>query len=85
MPTVDDVLSVNVISQAAERELAAFLRATTDIVGRGSTSQAGDIWIHAMESRDWHCENPDKFFRGVTVHAVAQICSHFGLSDQPKV
>jgi cyclopropane fatty-acyl-phospholipid synthase-like methyltransferase len=80
MPTVDDVLSVNVISQAAERELAAFLRATTDIFGH-----AGEIWIHAMESRDWHCENPDKFFRGVTVHAVAQICSHFGLSDQPKV
>ena len=84
MPTVDDVLSANVISKA-ERELAAFLRATTDVVGHGSTSQAGDIWIQAMESRDWHCESPEKFFRGVTVRAAAQICSQFGLSDQPKV
>jgi len=84
MPTVDDVLSVNVINQA-ERELAAFLRATTNVVGQGSTSQAGDIWIRALESRDWHCESPEKFFRGVTVRAAAQICSHFGLSDQPKV
>jgi hypothetical protein len=84
MPRVDDVLSVTVINQA-ERELAAFLRATTYVVGRGSTSQAGDIWIHAMELRDWHCENPEKFFRGVTVRAAAQVCSHFALSDQPNV
>jgi hypothetical protein len=55
MPIVDDALSVNLISQA-ERELAAFFPRATDVVGHGSTSQAGDIWIHAMESRDWHCE-----------------------------
>jgi hypothetical protein len=84
MPIVDDALSVYLISQA-ECELAAFFRATTDVVGHGSTSQAGDIWIHAMESRDWHCENPEKFFRDVTVRAAAVVCSHFGLSDQPKV
>jgi hypothetical protein len=38
-----------------------------------------------MESRDWHCEDPEKFFRGVTVRAAAQVCSYFGLSDHAKV
>jgi hypothetical protein len=42
MPTIDDVLLVDVINQA-ERELAAFLRATTDVVGHGGTLQTGDL------------------------------------------
>ena len=60
----------------AECEMAAFLKATTDLVGRNGLLQAGNAWILAMESLDWPNENHEKFFRRVTILAISRLLAN---------
>lgn len=75
MPESNDMYSVDVVS-LAERELAAFLRATSGVGDQSGFSRASDIWLHTMESFAWPHENFERFFRSVTVRAAAQLFSH---------
>jgi hypothetical protein len=61
------------IEKQAERELAAFLHAATEVIGQSNLKQAGDAWLHAMESLHWHAGSYEKFFRRVTILATAQL------------
>jgi hypothetical protein len=72
MPTAQEASSVGMTNQA-EHELAAFLCAVTNGGDPRSLLRAGEIWITTMKSLEWTCEHPKKFFRTVTVHAVAQL------------
>jgi len=57
----------------AECEMAAFLKATTDLVGHRGLLRAGDAWIRAMESLEWLNRNYDKFFCRVTILAISRL------------
>jgi len=85
MPEINDMHSYEVVDQAA-RELAAFLWATSDVVGHGSFLRASDIWINTMESFIWPDGNFEKFFRNITVQATAQFFAHpaAGISYEEK-
>ena len=72
MPPTLEVLSVSIVTQA-EREMAAFLRATTDSAGH-TLPRATDAWIRAIESLDWPEANHEKFFRSVTILAISHLC-----------
>ena len=71
--TTAEVLPIAGIFREAEHELGAFLQAATDIVGLAGLPQAGDLWIRTME--DAGCPGSDlkRFFRDVTIRAVAQL------------
>ena len=58
------------IKKQAECEMAAFLKATADLVGHRCLLRAGEAWIRAMESLEWPSQNYDKFFRRVTILAI---------------
>jgi len=60
----------------AECEMAAFLKATTDLVGDRGLLRAGDAWIRAMESLEWPNQNYDKFFRRVTILAISRLLAN---------
>ena len=64
--------SLLAVQARAERELAAFLRAASEVPGQNNMPRAGDAWLQAMETLD--CPDDDeKFFRRVTILAIAQL------------
>ena len=65
------------IKKQAEWEMAAFLKATADLVGHRGLLRAGDDWIRAMESLEWPNHNYDKFFRRVTILAISRLLANF--------
>jgi hypothetical protein len=73
------------VMQLAEREMAAFLKATSSAAGlAGQASDcdmwlAGSAWLHALESIDCQDENQEKLFRRVTIQAISQL-----LADSQK-
>jgi hypothetical protein len=64
------------IKKQAECEMAAFLKATVDLVGHRGLSRAGEAWIRAMESLEWPNKNYDKFFRRVTILAIFRLLAN---------
>jgi hypothetical protein len=64
------------IKKQAECEMAAFLEATTDLVGHRGLLRAGDTWIRAMESLEWPNQSYDKFFRRVTILAISRLLAN---------
>ena len=62
----------------AEREMAAFLTAASEVAGQRSMRRAGDAWLHAMESLECPDENHEKFFRRVTIKAISQLLTASG-------
>ena len=64
------------IKKQAECEMAAFLKATADLVGHRGLLRAGDAWIRAMESLEWPNQNYDKFFRRVTILAISRLLAN---------
>lgn len=60
------------IHKQAERELAAFLKAATVVLGQ-SDAQAGDTWLRMMEALDWPSGNHGRFFRRVTLLAIREL------------
>ncbi len=65
------------IKKQAECEMAAFLKATGDLVGHRGLLPAGDGWIRAMESLEWPSQNYEKFFRRVTILAISRLLANF--------
>jgi hypothetical protein len=64
------------IKKQAECEMAAFLKATADLVGHRGLLRAGDAWIRAMESIEWPSQNYEKFFRRVTILAISRLLAN---------
>src|SRR6266700_2456876 len=64
------------IKKQAECEMAAFLKATADLVGDRGHLRAGDGWIRAMESLEWPSQNHKKFFRRVTILAISRLLAN---------
>ncbi|HEY0758020.1 MAG TPA: hypothetical protein VGD59_02060 [Acidisarcina sp.] len=58
---------------AAERELAAFLRAAESLAGKDILLQAGDVWVGFVESLDLPAEGFERFFRGISMRAAAEL------------
>ena len=57
----------------AQRELAAFLRATRNLAGQNGMPQAGDAWFHAMKSVECQDTDRERFFRRVAILAISQL------------
>jgi hypothetical protein len=57
----------------AERELAAFLAAAVDVVGRSGLPQAGETWIRTLESLGCPDPSPEQFCRRVTILATSRL------------
>jgi hypothetical protein len=73
MPMTNVLPAASIFSDA-EHELAAFLCAVTSVIGFNALSRASDLWIQIMKSSDWPTnESFEKFFRGVTIRAAAQL------------
>jgi hypothetical protein len=62
----------HVIHQA-ERELAAFLRAAATTLDACSIADASELWLRTMEHLEWSGEDVEKFLRGVSLLAIAQL------------
>lgn len=73
MMSICDEVSLLKILTLAERELAAFLEATSDLLGIGGRSFAADIWLGIMESLPWPDDGLPEFFRAVSIQAISQI------------
>jgi hypothetical protein len=56
-----------------ERELAAFLDATVDLLGTEGRSLAADTWLRTMKSSIWPDDNLPNFFRSVSIRAISEI------------
>ncbi len=74
MVNCDDAKQLNLRLQA-EWEMAAFLKAATEILGPDSRWLAAHAWLGAMDSLTWHEDNHQKFFRRVSIQAISQIVS----------
>jgi hypothetical protein len=61
------------ITRKAERELAAFLSAAVTNLDSGSIARASELWLRTMEQLEWSGGDLEKFFRGVSVRAIAQL------------
>ncbi|AXC10385.1 hypothetical protein ACPOL_1034 [Acidisarcina polymorpha] len=72
MSTTKVSISGNVVSHA-ERELAAFLAAVTEVVGPTGLGAASNVWIQTMQELDCSQESLGKFFRQVTIRASARL------------
>ena len=57
----------------AECEMAAFLKATAEVLGPSGRLRAADAWFHAMESLNWPNNNHQKFFRSVSIRAISKL------------
>jgi hypothetical protein len=66
-------VSVRNIAGKAEREMVAFLHATSEVFGEDGSPQAGETWVRTMESLDWPTENHERFFRRVSVLTISQL------------
>jgi hypothetical protein len=64
------------IKKQAEREMAAYLKATANLVGDRGLLRVGDAWIRAMESLEWPSQNYKPFFRRVTILAVSRLLAN---------
>ena len=64
------------IKKQAEREMAAYLKATANLVGDRGLLRVGDAWIRAMESLEWPSQNYKPFFRRVTILAISRLLAN---------
>lgn len=69
----DSISSVRKVSNAAQKELQAFLGAVTEIFGESRTQRAGEFWLEALENFDGVVADTEKFFRRVTIQAANQL------------
>ena len=72
MPKVEVPPSPSILTQA-ERELGAFLRAVTNLVGPEGLSHARDLWIETLRDADCPATESTSFFRSVTIHTISQL------------
>lgn len=65
------------LQRLAECEMAAFLKAVVQSLGADNSSLAENAWLNVLESLNWPEENPQKFFRSVSIQATSQIVADF--------
>jgi len=61
------------ITNAATRELGAFLQTVREVFGHDEVERAADLWIARFEADDWIDFEREKVCRRVTIHALAQL------------
>jgi hypothetical protein len=61
------------ITNAATRELGAFLHKVREVFGHDEVERAADLWIARFEADDWIDFEREQVCRRVTVHALAQL------------
>ena len=61
------------ITNAATRELGAFLHTVREVFGPDEVERAADLWIARFEADDWIDFEREQVCRRVTIHAVAQL------------
>jgi hypothetical protein len=68
-PAVD----LNQIANAAQKELAAFLSAVSQVFGPSNVQHAANLWLSGWEATEWNPENAERTFRHITIHTAAQL------------
>ena len=61
------------ITNAAARELGAFLHAVREVFGHAEVERAADLWVAHFEADDWIDFEREQVCRRVTIHALAQL------------
>ena len=61
------------ITNAATRELGAFLYAVRQVFGQAEVEHAADLWIAGFEADDWIDFEREQVCRRVTIHALARL------------
>lgn len=59
--------------KAAELELTAFLRATSQVVAGLPPEKASDLWIRVLNMTEWNGDEPEQFFRLISILAAAEV------------
>jgi len=66
----------------AERELAAFARAVTELFGAEQTRQAVEDWMKELELSDWPAGWSALDFRQVTIASATRVAKRMNLEYQ---
>ncbi len=61
------------ITNAAKRELGAFLYTVRQVFGQDEVEHAADLWIASFEADNWIDFEREQVCRRVTIHALAQL------------
>ena len=61
------------ITNAATKELGAFLHAVREVFGNDEVEHAADLWIASFEADDWIDFEREQVCRRVTIHALAEL------------
>jgi hypothetical protein len=61
------------ITNAAKKELGAFLCAVRQVFGQDEVEYAADLWIAGFEMTDWIDSAEEQTCRQVTIRALAQL------------
>ena len=81
MSNCDAVNSLNLLSQA-ECEIAAFLKAITEVPGASDRRLVVEAWFESLESLSWPDNDLQKFFRTVSIRAISQIVAGSGANKR---
>lgn len=58
---------------AAELELTAFLQATAEVAVDLPVPKASDLWINVLNMTEWNGDEPEHFFRLISILAAAEV------------
>jgi hypothetical protein len=58
---------------AAELELTAFLHATAQVAVGLPAPEASDLWINVLNMTEWNGDEPEQFFRLISIMAAAEV------------
>jgi len=58
---------------AAELELTAFLQATAEVAVDLPAPKASDLWINVLNMTEWNGDEPEHFFRLISILAAAEV------------
>jgi hypothetical protein len=61
------------ITNAAKKELGAFLCAVRQVFGHDEVERAADLWIASFEATDWIDSDQEQTCRRVTIQTLAQL------------
>ncbi len=61
------------ITNAAKKELGAFLSAVREVFGHDEVERAADLWIASFETTDWIDSDEEQTCRRVTIQTLAQL------------
>lgn len=58
---------------AAELELTAFLEATSQVAADLPPEKVSDLWIDVLNMTEWNGDEPEQFFRLISILAAAKV------------